>query len=75
MATTSVKVIELPNIIKKNDDPALATKVQQNFEELQYAVATVQNYLNNTGFAAMDGNSEFEAKAITYGLDANKPTD
>ena len=74
MAATSVKVIELPNIIKKIDESA-AVKIEQNFEELAYAVSTVQNYLNNVGFAALEGNAEFEAKAITYGLDANKPAD
>ena len=74
MAATSVKVIELPNIIKKIDESA-AVKIEQNFEELAYAVSTVQNYLNNVGFAALEGNSEFETKAITYGLNANKPSD
>jgi len=74
MATTSVKVIELPNIINKIDESA-AVKIEQNFEELAYAISTVQNYLNNVGFAALEGNTAFEAKAITYGLDANKPTD
>ncbi len=74
MAATSVKVVELPNIIKKIDESA-AVKIQQNFEELQYSISTVQRFLNETGFAALSGNSEFETKAITYGLDANKPSD
>lgn len=70
---TSVKVVELPNIIKKIDEAA-PTKIQQNFEELQYAISSLQNYLNDTGFAIMEGNTEFEEKAITYGLDADKPS-
>lgn len=68
--TTSTKVLELPNEIKKNDDK-LPILVMQNFEAIASAIANIQKYLNENGYSVIEGTSDFEENAITYG--ANEP--
>ena len=76
MATTlKTKVTELTHQIRNLDDPAVAVmQIMQNFEDVQGGLAAVQKYLNEKAYAVIENKSEFEEKAITYGLDADKPT-
>jgi len=72
MSATKTKVLELPNRIRKMDEKT-PIQIDQNFEEIVYAISSVQKYLNETGYSAIEGNTEFEANAITCG--AEEPTD
>lgn len=68
--TTTTKVLELPNRIRKLDEKT-PLQIDQNFEEIVYAIAHIQTYLNNIGYFSLEDQSEFEANAITHGV--NEP--
>jgi hypothetical protein len=71
-APAPLKVIDLPNRIITMDEttPIL---VQQNFEEITYALAKVQKYLNDNVIGATNSADDYEANAITCG--PGDPTD
>ena len=50
------------------------TQLNRNFSEIEYYLSSLQRYMNETGYSAIEGNDEFQVKAITHGIDANKPT-
>ncbi len=68
----STEIIRLPFRITELNDDAL-TQLNRNFSEIEYYLSSLQKYMNETGYSAIEGNDEFQAKAITHGLDADKP--
>ena len=65
------EIIRLPFRIAEltEDGP---TQLNRNFSEMNTSVK--YRIMNFTGYSAIEGNDEFQVKAITHGLDANKPT-
>lgn len=61
-----VNVLELPNKIRRIDEKT-PLQIEQNFEAIVYAMSEIQRYLNDIGFSAIEGNTEFEDNAITHG--------
>lgn len=70
---TNKEIIRLPFRITELTDDAL-TQLNRNFSEIEYYLSSLQRYMNETGYTAIEGNDEFQVKAITHGIDANKPT-
>jgi hypothetical protein len=61
-----LRVLELPNRIRMLDEKT-PLQIDQNFEEVAYAVSKIQKYLNDYVVGAIDDSSEFEKNAITHG--------
>lgn len=70
---TNKEIIRLPFRITELTDDAL-TQLNRNFSEIEYYLSSLQRYMNEIGYSAIEGNDEFQVKAITHGIDANKPT-
>lgn len=69
----SLRVLELPNRIRTFDEEKTPLQIDQNFEELAYAISLMQKYINENISTTIDGTSDFEANAITHG--PGDPTD
>lgn len=63
----SLRVLELPNRIRTFDEEKTPLQIDQNFEELAYAISLMQKYINENISTTIDGTSDFEANAITHG--------
>ena len=69
----ALKILELPNRIRKIDEKS-ALQIDQNFEEIVYAIAKMQAFVNANVVDTSDGDTEYlESDAISYG--AEEPTD
>jgi len=64
--TAQLRVLELPNRIRTLDERT-PLHIDQNFEEITYAIAAVQKFLNNNVMGTIDGTSDFMINAITHG--------
>lgn len=64
----SLKVLELPNRIRVFDEEITPMQIDQNFEEIAYAVSLMQKFINDNIFSITgESTSDFESNAITHG--------
>ncbi|HOB12149.1 MAG TPA: hypothetical protein PKO32_03245 [Syntrophomonadaceae bacterium] len=64
----SLRVLELPNRIRVFDEEITPLQIDQNFEEIAYAVSLMQKFINDNIFSITgESTSDFELNAITHG--------
>jgi len=71
---SNFKKLELPNEIKTMEDiETFLVLLSQNLDAIVAAHNLIINYINEYASSAIEGNTEFETNAITYGTE--EPTD
>jgi hypothetical protein len=65
-------VIYLPFRVTGFNEDALL-QINRNFSEIELMLGNLQRYMNATGYDVAENMEEFMGKAITYGLDTQKP--